>query len=108
MSQERGARALFAAETIGAVQQALDKPLEANRYLFQSAPQVGCQSVDDSAADQGLADRRSCRPVGAILDQVANGDSQVVVRIHQSASGCHDTVAIDIGVICKGDVVAVL
>jgi hypothetical protein len=62
-AQERGARALLAAEAERAVEQARDEPLEADRHLDQAASEVCGDAVDDAAGDERLADADVVVPV---------------------------------------------
>jgi hypothetical protein len=81
---ERRASALLAAEAERPVEEPAGEPLEAHRDLDQAASQLVRDTVDHAAADHGLDDRGVLRPLAAMLEQVRDGDCQIVVGIHQA------------------------
>ncbi len=103
-AQEAGSGAFLAAETVAAVEQAIHKPLEAHRHLRERASQVRRHPVDHRTGDQGFADSSIGSPARSILEQVIDGDRQIVVGIHQSHATRDDAVTVVVGVIAKGDV----
>ncbi len=107
-AQEGRAGAFFAAKAKRAVQQAVDKVFEADRHFAQFAAEVLGDAVDHRAGDEGFADGRVVAPAGAVLEEVPDGDGQVVVGVHQPGAARDDAVAVDIGVVAKGDVEPVL
>ena len=66
LAQERRACRLLAAEADGAVEQARHEPLEADRHLEQSSPELVGDPVDHRRADQRLADGSVGRPARAV------------------------------------------
>ena len=70
--------------------------------------QVRRHAVDHRAADQRLAHRRVGRPAVPVLEQVLDGDGQVVVGVHQPAVGRHDAVPVGVGVVAERHVELVL
>ena len=83
-AQERRARALFAAESQRAVQQAVDEPLEADRHLVQLAAQLRRHAIDHAAADHGLAHRRILAPARPVREQIVDADRQIVIGRQQT------------------------
>src|SRR5205823_13062121 len=106
--QERRAGALFAAESEGAVEQAVDEPLEPDRHFAQLAPQLPGDTIDEAARDQRLADGGARAPARAIPEQILNGCCEVEVRIEQPMTWRDDAVAIRIRIVAEREVVAVL
>ena len=106
-AQERGARALLAAEADRGVDQARHEPLEAHRHLEQLPAEVCHDAVDEARGDHRLAHLRARRPVRAVPEQVGDGRGQVVVGVHQAAVRGDDPVAVRIRVVAGGDVVLV-
>ena len=106
--QEARPGTLLAAEAARAVEQARRKPLEADRHLAQPAAELVHHPVDHAAADQRLADRGLRRPSGTMREQVADGDGQVVIGIHQPRRRRDDAVPVRVGVVGEGDAVLVL
>ena len=62
LAQQRCAGAFLAAETERAVEQAVGKPLEADRHFVQLATESVRHAIDQRRADHGLADRGRSRP----------------------------------------------
>ena len=71
-------------------------------------PSVGGDPVDHRGGHQGLADRAVAGPVRRGAEEVADGDREVVVGVHQAGVGGDDAVPVGVGVVAGGDVVLVL
>ena len=108
-AQERRARGLLAAEAERAVDQPGHEPLEADRHLDHLLAERRGDPVDHRGRHQRLADPRGLRPArpGA-AEEVADGDRQEVVRVHQAGVGGDDAVPVGVGVVAGGDLVVVL
>src|SRR6476660_3480115 len=63
--------ALFATEALRTIEQSLDEPFEPDRRLAKSPPELFHDSIDHAAADQGLGNRSTVRPVRAVHQQIA-------------------------------------
>src|SRR5262249_59027825 len=100
--QERRTRALLAAEADRPVDESLDEPLEPDRDLDQPPSEPRRHAIDRAAADDRLADGDRSRPVGAIGEEVADRDGEVMVRHEEPRTMAHDAVAIGIGVAREG------
>ena len=75
-TDERRARALFAAEAKRAVEQAVHEPLEADRHLVELSAELRGDAIDHLAAHHRLADRRFPAPLRSVLEEVEDGDRQ--------------------------------
>ncbi len=104
LAQERGPRALLAAEADGAGEQAGDEVLEAHRHLDQVASHGGHDAVDERGGDQGLTNGCLGTPARAVREQILDGDGQEVIRVHQTV-GRDDAVPIRVRVVAGRDVV---
>src|SRR5450432_3126862 len=82
-AQEARSRALLAAETERAIEEPGDEPFEANGHFFQWSTDGLHDAIDERAADERFADGGARRPVRSVREQVADGDGQVMIRIHQ-------------------------
>src|SRR5215469_9996452 len=81
-ARETGARALFTAEAIRAIDQAGNKPLESHRHFTQLSSELADHAVDDAAADKSLADCGMLRPLRTMRKQIANRNRQIMIWIH--------------------------
>ena len=107
-AQECRAGAFLATEAQRGVLQASGKPFEADRNFVEAAAQPCRQPVDQSRADDGLADGSLLPPPRAALKQVVDRDRQVMVGRQQAGSCSDDPVAVMVRVAGEGDVEAVL
>ncbi len=64
-------------------------------------------AVDHAAGDDGFADGGGGGPLGAVGEEVADGDGEVVVGVHQAGGWGDDAVAVGVGVVAEGDAVFV-
>src|SRR5262249_55407520 len=78
-SQERGTRALLAAKSQRSVEQPGHEPLESHRHFYERAADLHGHSIDDAAADDGLADGSLRAPAWAVAEKIRNGRRQVMV-----------------------------
>src|SRR5262245_40742667 len=108
MPQEAGAGTLLATETTYAVEQSGHEPLEPHWHFQEPAAESRDDSIDETAADERLADGHVAAPPRPIGEQVIDGDREIVVRIHQPRGTRHDTVAIRVGIVGKGDLETIL
>ena len=75
------------------------------RASNSSAAECRGHPIDDGARHQRLADGRALGPLRTMLEQVADGDREIVVGIEQPGARYHDAVAVGIGVVAEGDLV---
>jgi len=68
--QEGGPGGLFAYETERAVDQAVDKPLEAYRHFEHGAVEAFGYTIDDAGADESLADANFFGPLGTVSEEI--------------------------------------
>ncbi len=102
-TQERSARALFPAETKAAVEQTVNKPFEAYRHFHQLASQVIHHAVNHRGRDQRFTDSHVFAPQRTMLEQIVNGDRQIMVRVHQPCRR-HDAMTVVVRVVGEGQV----
>ena len=107
-AEEGGAGGLFADEAEGAVDQAVDEPLEADGDFEHGAVEAFGDAVDDAGGDEGFADADFVGPVGAMGEEVLDADGEVVVGVEQAGGAGDDAVAVVVGVAGPGDVVVSL
>lgn len=100
-TQERSARALFPAETKAAVEQTVNKPFEANRHFYQLASQIIHHAVNHRGRDQRFTDSHVFAPQRTMLEQIVNGDRQIMVRVHQPCRR-HDAMTVVVRVVGEG------
>ena len=106
-AQERGARALLAAEAQRAVEQPAHEVLEADRHLDERPADPGRHAIDHAAAHDRLADRRVRAPARPVAEQIRDAHGQIVVGIQEPGAPGHDAVAVGVGVVGEGEVEAV-
>src|SRR5580704_3974627 len=63
--KKRGAGTFFARKAKTAIEQAFDKPLEANGHLIEAASQPSADTIDHTAADRRFADGNIFGPLAA-------------------------------------------
>ena len=84
-AEEGGPGGLFSDEAEGAVDQAVDEPLEADWDLEHGAAEALGDAIDDGGGDERLADADGLStqlwPVG---EEVLDGDGEVVIGIEQA------------------------
>ena len=102
--EERRSGALLAGEAERAADQAIDEPFEPHGHFDKLAAELRGDAVDDAAADNGLADGAAAAPAGTILEQIRNGNREVMIGIHQAVRPGHDAVPVGIGVVGEGNV----
>lgn len=100
-TQERSARALFPAETKAAVEQTVNKPFEAYRHFHQLASQIIHHAVNHRGRDQRFTDSHLFAPQRTMLEQIVNGDRQIMVRVHQPCRR-HDAMTVVVRVVGEG------
>ena len=103
-TEEGGSSALFTAETDGFRTQAGHKPFETDGHFADFAAKQFTDAVDHGAADERLADLRICWPLRTRLEEILDGDGEIVVGIHESSGRRHDAVAVEIGIVAESDV----
>ncbi len=108
VAQQRRTGAFLATEAERAIEQALGKPLEADRHFDQFAAQPLRHAVDQRRGDHGLADRGVRAPLRPVPVQVVDQHRQVMVRLHQAVAAGDDAVAVMVGIAGERDVVFVL
>jgi len=64
--------------------------------------------VNHGAGDQSLADGSIRAPTRAMLEQVMDGNREVMIRVHQPYTGRDNAVSVIIGVVAESDIEAVL
>ena len=107
-TQERRARALLAAEAERAVEQAVHEPLEADRHFVERPAELRGDAIDHLAADHRLADRRAVAPLRPVLEEVVDGDREVVIGRQKPRAAGDDSVPVVVGVAGEGDIEAIL
>ena len=73
-AQERGACAFLAAKAERGVEQAIDKPFEADRDFDELRGVLLCDAIDHRAADDSFTDAARARPV---VDGIVRRDSTI-------------------------------
>src|SRR5439155_20630887 len=77
--EERCAGAFLAGESERTAAETIDEPFEADRGFDQLALQLLCDTVDDRAGDDGLADRRFPAPLRPMLEQIGDRSREKMV-----------------------------
>ena len=77
--EKRRPGALFATEAQHAGAEAIDEPLEAHRHLVELPAQGRGDAIDHLATHHRLAHRRVLAPLRSVLEEVEDGDRQVVI-----------------------------
>ena len=104
-AEEGGAGGLFADEAEGAVEEAVDEPLEADGDFEHGAVEAFGYAIDDGGGDEGFADADFFGPVGAVGEEVLDADGEVVVGVEEAGGAGDDAVAVVVGVGGEGYVV---
>jgi hypothetical protein len=99
--------AFFTAETARTFEEARHKPFESNRRFAQPPSNLFRHLVDHATAHHRLADGRSRRPVGTVREQVPDGHSKVVIRVHQPCGGRHDSVPVGVRIVSESHLILV-
>ena len=107
-AQEGGARAFFAAEAEGTGEQAVHEPFEAYGNFGEAPAQPCGHPVDHRAGHQGFAHGGIGAPAGAVLEQVIDGDGEVMIGVQEAGAARHDPVPVVVGVIAERDIETVL
>ena len=107
-AEEGGAGGLFADEAEGAVDEAVDEPLEAYGDFHHGAVEAFGYAVDDAGGDEGFADADAGGPAGAVGEEVLDADAEVVVGVEQAGGAGDDAVAVVVGVGGEGYVEFIL
>ncbi|CCJ87939.1 hypothetical protein BN133_4316 [Cronobacter dublinensis 582] len=97
-AQEGRARALFAAEAEAAVVETVNEPFKTDRHFHQLTAQRIDHAVDHRGRDQRFADGNVLAPLRAMLEQIVDSDSEIVVRVHQTCRS-DDAVAVVVRVV---------
>ena len=107
-AQERGARALLAAEAERAVEQPVDEPLEADRHLDAARRPRSAATRSMIALETSVLPIAASAPAsrGRRRTGSAMHDREVVVGVQQAGAGRDDPVAVGVGVVGEGDVEA--
>src|SRR5579872_1705851 len=74
--------AFFSAETVRAIDQTRHKPFETHRHFAELAAELFDDPVNHAAAHQRLSYRNCVTPLGAVSEQISDGNSKVVIRVH--------------------------
>ena len=101
-------RAFLAAKSKCAVEETISEPLESGRHFDEFPAQLCSHAINHLAAHDGFSDSRVRAPVGPMLEQVVNGDAEIVVRREQAQPRRDDPVPVMVGVAGKGDVETIL
>ena len=64
-------------------------------------------TVDHRTGNKSLAHRGIDAPVGAILEEIPDGDGEIMVGVHQPNAARDNAVTVGVGVVAKGDVKAI-
>ena len=107
-AQERSPRAFFAAKTNASIQQTGHKPFEADGHFAQATPDLDGYFINDRTGYQRFSDSRVARPIRTVLEDVPNGDCQIVVGVHQAHAGRDNAVAVKIHIVPKGNIEFIL
>ena len=107
-TEEGGSCAFFATESDSFRTQAGHEPLETDGNFADFAAEQFADAVDHGAADERLADLRICWPLRTRLEEILNGDGEIVVGIHEAGGRRHDAMAVEIGIVAESDIKLVL
>src|SRR6185437_7052706 len=79
-AKKRSPCTFLSTETEGAIAQAIDEPLEADRRLVQLSTQLRDYPIDHPATYYGLAYCRFAAPFRTMLKEVVNSDRKIMIR----------------------------
>src|SRR5271154_3466230 len=91
--------ALFSTETVRAIDQPRHKPLETHRHFAEFAAELLDDPVYHAAAHQSLSHHNCVTPLGPVLEQIADGNGKVMIRVHQTRIRSYDPVPISVGIV---------
>src|SRR5688572_31169935 len=101
MPQERRPSALFTGKTIGAIEQAIDEPLKANRDLDETPLEMSRNTIDYTAAHDGLSNRGITSPRLTVGEQVGDSHGQIMIGVQETGTRRDDAMPIVIGIVGK-------
>ena len=84
------------------------KPLETNRHLNDLSAKALGNPVYYGTAHKGFTYCKAAVPFRTVPAQVINGNTEVVVGIHEAAAGGDNTMTVKVSIVSKGNVIAVL